>query len=153
MKRIKSYREVDLSKAVSSREHGVHRPRVVSHDFRKKDLRHYRDEDHSTSSSSNQRQILQLLDVSVFKPFKNSLRRSMDRFMIELDEGTGNLTFIERVAKYVLAKPDNVISDFASTGYWPISAPKVRARRKLYTDRGVKNGSVPSNPIGLTVRL
>ena len=52
----------------------------------------------------------------------------------------------------MLAKPENVISGFASTGLWPISAPKMRARRELYADGGVKDASVPSNPAWLTVR-
>nr|CCA17893.1 conserved hypothetical protein [Albugo laibachii Nc14] len=105
----------------------------------------------------NSTHILQPLDVSVFTPFKTSLRRSMDRLMI--DEDLSSLTKKQAISlassawqNGVLAKPDNVISGFVSTGLWPISAPKMRARRELYADGGVKNGSVPSNPVWLTVR-
>ena len=92
---------------------------------------------------SNSTHTLQPPDVSVFKPFKTSLRRSMDRFMI--DEDVSRLTKKQAISlassswqNGVLAMPDNVISSFASTGLWPISAPKMRARRELYADGGVK---------------
>nr|CCA22415.1 hypothetical protein BRAFLDRAFT_67089 [Albugo laibachii Nc14] len=84
----------------------------------------------------NSTHILQPLDVSVFNPFKTSLRRSMDRLMI--DEDVSSLTKKQAISlassawqNGVLAKPDNVISGFVSTGLWPISAPKMRARREL----------------------
>ena len=105
----------------------------------------------------NSTHILQPLDVSMFKPFKTSLRRSMDRLMI--DEDVSSLTKKQAISlassawqNGVLAKPDNVISGFASTGPWPLSTPKMRARRELYADGGVKTGSVASNPVWLTVR-
>nr|CCA22463.1 PREDICTED: similar to ENSANGP00000028549 putative [Albugo laibachii Nc14] len=106
---------------------------------------------------SNSTHILHPLIVFVFKPFKTSLRCSMERFMI--DEDVSSLTKKQAISLAssasqtgVLAKTDNVISGFANTGLWPISAPTMRARRELYADGGVKNGSVPSNPVWLTVR-
>ena len=52
----------------------------------------------------------------------------------------------------MFTKPDNLISGFASTDvFWPISAPKMRAREELHVDGCLKNGSVPSKPVWLTL--
>ena len=56
------------------------------------------------------------------------------------------------MANGVLIKPDNAISGFSSPGLWPTLSPKMRARRELYVDGGVKNEIVPRNPVWLTVR-
>ena len=116
-----------------------------------------RDEDYSTSSFFKLHTHLAAFRCLCFKPFKTILRHFIDVFMI--DEDVLSLTNIQGISlssnawkNGVLAKPDNVISGFASTGLWPISAPKMLARRELYADGGVKNGNVPSNPVWLTVR-
>nr|CCA26624.1 AlNc14C396G11326 [Albugo laibachii Nc14] len=105
----------------------------------------------------NSTQILQPLDVSLFKTFKTSLRRSMERFMI--DEDVSSLTKKQAISlasstwqNGMLPKPDNVISGFTNIGLWTISAPMMRARREWYADGGVKDVSVPSTPVWLTVR-
>nr|CCA26565.1 AlNc14C390G11270 [Albugo laibachii Nc14] len=90
----------------------------------------------------NSTHILQPLDVSLFKPFKTILCRSMDHFMI--DEDVSSLTKKQAISltsstwqNGVPANPDNLISGFANTGLWPISAPEMLERRELYADGGV----------------
>ena len=69
-----------------------YRSRVVSHDFKKNNLPHCREgdwgEDISSSSSSKINTNLAALRCLRVKPFNTSLRRSMDRFMIDVSSLT-----------------------------------------------------------------
>nr|CCA19383.1 PREDICTED: similar to ENSANGP00000028549 putative [Albugo laibachii Nc14] len=90
-------------------------------------------------------------------PPNSTLLCSMDRFMIDEDVSSFRKKQAISLAPSkwqngVLAKTDNVISGFANTGLSPISAPTMRQCREFHADGSVKDGSVTSNPVWLTVR-
>jgi DDE superfamily endonuclease len=86
---------------------------------------------------SNATHILQSLDVAVFKPFKITLKRHFESFMIE----NAMTTFLKKdmiqVASSawlqgVMEKEQNIIHGFKTTGIWPLSFPNIQQRLCLF---------------------
>lgn len=102
----------------------------------------------------NSTHLLQPLDVAVFKPFKASLHRGMDHFMVSEDAASlskkQTLVIASSALEWGVSKLENVQVRFASTGVRPISSPEMRARKGSYGVGGV--ALARANPVWLTVR-
>lgn len=101
--------------------------------------------------SSNATHLLQLLDVAVFKMFKMSLRRKFVAVAGKSCLTKKKTIYIASDALHcdVLARPANAIAGFASNGLWPISLPRMIARKEKSSSGGKESRE---NPIWLTVR-
>jgi DDE superfamily endonuclease len=80
---------------------------------------------------SNATNILQPLDVAVFKPFKTTLKRHFESFMIENATTTFSKKDMIQVASSawlqgVVEKEHNIIHGFKTTGIWPLSFPNMQ---------------------------
>lgn len=103
---------------------------------------------------ANVTHLLQPLDVVIFKPFKTSLRREIDKFVAVAGESRLTKKKAIEIASDawqcgVLARPANAVAVFASTGLWPISLPRMMARKEQFSSGGKVSRE---NPVWLTVR-
>jgi DDE superfamily endonuclease len=91
---------------------------------------------------SNVTHILQPLDVEVFKPFKTTLKRHFESFMIENATTTFSKKDMIQVASSawlqgVMEKEQNIIHGFKMTGIWPLSFPNMQQRLCLFKSGGI----------------
>jgi hypothetical protein len=91
---------------------------------------------------ANATHILQPLDVAVFKPFKTTLKRHFECFMIENATTTFSKKDMIQVAssawlKAVVERDQNIIHGFQTTGIWPLSFPSMQRRLCLFKSGGI----------------
>ncbi|KAF0705899.1 hypothetical protein AaE_014334 [Aphanomyces astaci] len=97
---------------------------------------------------SNATHLFQPLDVSVFGPYKCSIRKAIFQSMVT-DE-TGDFHSISKAAALRIAStswtesvlPTNVISGFRATGLWPLSQEQMIKRYNLFKNCGVPKSYV-----------
>jgi DDE superfamily endonuclease len=91
---------------------------------------------------SNATHILQPLNVAVFNPFKTTLKRHLESFMIENATTTFSKKDMVQVASSawlqgVMEKEQNIIHGFKTTGRWPLSFPHMQQRLCLFKSGGI----------------
>lgn len=91
---------------------------------------------------ANATHLLQPLDVSVFKPFKTTLKRHFEGYMIENATTTFSKKQMIQVASCawlaaVIEWEQNIVHGFDTTGIWPLSFPKMQRRLCLFKSGGI----------------